>query len=132
MAGHATRTGRCLCGAVRYRVVGEPLRVGICHCADCRRATGSAFLFYGDWPPEAFSVEGRYETYDGRSFCPACGARLFHLSIDHAEINLGSLDSAPTGLMPRNEGWTVRREGWLDPLSGAQQHRRDPPAQPPD
>ncbi|MGO7748595.1 GFA family protein, partial [Rhizobium ruizarguesonis] len=29
------RTGSCLCRAVAYSVEGEPLRTGLCHCADC-------------------------------------------------------------------------------------------------
>jgi len=33
--------GGCLCGAVRYRMVGAPLSSAICHCASCRRASGA-------------------------------------------------------------------------------------------
>ena len=95
--------GGCRCGAVRYRVRGDPVRVGLCHCADCRKETGSAFLFYGDWLRERFEVTGAYATWGGRSFCPVCGSRLFHLDEDGAEICLGSLDAAPTGLAPTRE-----------------------------
>lgn len=42
------RRGGCACGAVRYEVRGEPTVVGLCHCADCRRESGSAFLYYAD------------------------------------------------------------------------------------
>ena len=35
--------GGCLCGALRYRVAGDPRRTTICHCTDCQRRTGTAF-----------------------------------------------------------------------------------------
>jgi hypothetical protein len=41
MAGE--RTGGCACGAVRYRLLSEPLIVHCCHCLNCQRQTGSAF-----------------------------------------------------------------------------------------
>ena len=36
--------GRCACGAVRYRLASEPMFVHCCHCQDCQRETGSAFV----------------------------------------------------------------------------------------
>ncbi|HEV7275614.1 MAG TPA: GFA family protein [Devosiaceae bacterium] len=126
MGDEIVRRGGCACGAVRYEVRGAPLKVGLCHCADCRKETGSAFLHYGDWPLDAFSLQGDYRTWEGRSFCPECGTRLFHLSETEAEICLGSLDQAPTGLAPQKEGWIIRREPWLAPVAGASQHRHDP------
>jgi hypothetical protein len=38
------REGRCACGAVRYRLASEPLFVHCCHCLNCQRQTGSAFV----------------------------------------------------------------------------------------
>jgi hypothetical protein len=121
------REGGCACGRVRFKVEGEPLQVGLCHCTDCRKATGTAFLHYADWPAAAFSSTGEYATYNGRSFCAHCGSRLFHVDADGAEINLGALDAAPTDLVPVREGWIVRREAWLAPVAGAVQAEGDPP-----
>ena len=119
-------TGGCSCGAVRYEVRGEPLVAGLCHCISCRKETGSSFLAYADWPAGAFSYTGAVRTYEGRSFCPTCGSRLFHLGDDGgAEICLGTLDAAPTGIAPAREGWIDRREAWLAPVPGATQHRKD-------
>ena len=127
MSGARRYTGGCACGAVHIELVGEPLKVGLCHCGDCRKATGSAFLFYGDWANGSYSVSGPTATWEGRSFCPTCGSRLFHLGEDGIEINLGALDDAPLGLVPTREGWICRREPWQRAVDGAYQAERDPP-----
>lgn len=36
--------GGCACGAVRYRLTSAPMFVHCCHCRDCQRQTGSAFV----------------------------------------------------------------------------------------
>ena len=40
----ATHEGGCSCGAVRYRLGSDPLFVHCCHCLNCQRQTGSAFV----------------------------------------------------------------------------------------
>ena len=77
------------------------------------------------WPPFAFSYTGEVRNYKGRSFCPICGSRLFHLSDNQAEINIGALDLAPGDLLPTREGWIIRREHWLPPIADAVQFERD-------
>jgi hypothetical protein len=36
--------GGCACGEVRYRLTWPPLIVHCCHCLNCQRQTGSAFV----------------------------------------------------------------------------------------
>ena len=36
--------GRCSCGAVTYRMTDAPMFIHCCHCLDCQRQTGSAFV----------------------------------------------------------------------------------------
>jgi hypothetical protein len=38
------RAGGCACEAVRYRLTSEPLITHCCHCRNCQRQTGSAFV----------------------------------------------------------------------------------------
>ena len=123
------REGGCLCGAVRYRVEGQPYIVGICHCADCRKESGSSFTSFARWRRDAFAFSGDIATYAGRSFCPQCGGRLFCLDDDDVEIRFGSLDDAPTQLLPEMEIWIKRRETWLSPVAGLAQHQEDPPCE---
>lgn len=39
-----TLEGGCACGAIRYRLNDKPMFVHCCHCRDCQRLTGSAFV----------------------------------------------------------------------------------------
>lgn len=113
--------GQCLCGRVQLSARGEPLRVGICHCMDCRKESGSAFTFYAVWPAEHFEHSGDTAEFKGQHFCPHCGARLFSLDEQEAEIKLGILSQAPTPLLPSYELWVKRREPWLQAVPGAEQ-----------
>jgi hypothetical protein len=38
------REGGCACGEIRYRLTSDPLFVHCCHCLNCQRQTGSAFV----------------------------------------------------------------------------------------
>jgi hypothetical protein len=38
------REGGCSCGEVRYRLTSDPLFTHCCHCLNCQRQTGSAFV----------------------------------------------------------------------------------------
>jgi len=100
--------------------------VGVCHCLECRKATGGVAMPYADWPEEAFTSRGETCSFVGRSFCATCGSRLYHRSPGKVEIMLGAFDAAPGDLRPSEEGWTIRREPWLAPVPDARQHLRDP------
>jgi hypothetical protein len=125
MASGAVLAGQCLCGQVQLVVRGEPLRVGICHCMDCRKESGSAFTFYGIWPRPQFERTGETAEFKGRHFCQRCGSRLFSVDEHEAEIKLGLLSQAPTPLVPSYELWVKRREPWLPPVDGAEQFDAD-------
>ena len=34
--------GGCQCGEIRYRLIGEPILLTVCHCTDCKHQSGSA------------------------------------------------------------------------------------------
>ncbi|MEY4981749.1 MAG: hypothetical protein RIR62_15 [Pseudomonadota bacterium] len=123
--------GGCLCGAVRLRAEGAPLRVGICHCMDCRKHHGTLFHASAIYPAAAVAVTGHLADYDGRCFCPVCGSSVLGRSGDEVEVNLGTLDEIDL-FRPTYELWTIRREGWLPAFAGMAGHAgdRDAPARP--
>ena len=48
--------GGCLCGKVRYSADAEPAFVGVCHCKNCQKGTGTAFSLVVGLPKPALSV----------------------------------------------------------------------------
>lgn len=105
-------TGGCLCGNVRFEAVGEPDRVGLCHCLDCRKHHGALFHASAIFAQQAVTVEGETRSYAGRHFCPQCGSSVFSRTDDEVEVHLGALDETDR-FVPSYELWTVRRERWL-------------------
>ena len=61
-------TGGCLCGNVRFALSGQPDRVGLCHCLDCRRHHGALFGAFAIFPQGAVTIEGETADYGGRHF----------------------------------------------------------------
>lgn len=117
-------SGGCLCGDVRLVASGQPKRVGICHCMDCRRHHGALFYAAAIFPGDVVAIAGETRSYAGRHFCPRCGSSVFARTGDEIEVHLGSLD-APDQLMPTYECWTVRREAWLPPFALDESFDRD-------
>ena len=109
-------TGGCLCGDVRLAASGEPNRVGVCHCLDCRKHHGALFFAAAIFPAAAVTVEGQTRDHAGRHFCPRCGSSVFNRFGEEVEVHLGALD-APDQFVPTYECWTIRREGWLPPFA---------------
>lgn len=100
-----TLSGRCLCGAVRFRLEGPLRDVILCHCAMCRRWHGHVAA-YTNLPLAALVMEEArglawYRASDiaRRGFCRDCGSSLFWQRDGGALISVaaGALD-APTGL----------------------------------
>lgn len=119
-----TYYGQCLCGAIRYRISGEPLTVYACHCTDCQRRTGSVLalsmiirraqleLLAGS--PAAYTAalpDGRRKS--GR-LCADCGTRLWGepRNTDVVVIQPGTLDQ-PAGLVPVAHQWVRSAQPWF-------------------
>jgi len=117
-------TGGCLCGDVRIAASGNPYRVGVCHCLDCRKHHGALFFAAAIFPKDSVAIEGETGEYRGRHFCQRCGSSVFARYDDEIEVHLGTLDS-PDQLVPTYENWILRRESWLPPFPLKRHNERD-------
>ncbi len=90
-----------MCGKIRYVLTTKPTHSTICHCSDCRRATGSQSVAWVSVPVEHFSIsQGDVESYNSspkvlRTFCSTCGTSLTYRHEEHSsgiDITTGSLD----------------------------------------
>ncbi|WKE66979.1 GFA family protein [Gallaecimonas kandeliae] len=82
-----SRLASCSCGQLSAKVVGEPVRVSICHCLACQRRTGSVFGEQARFRRQDVTLSGDSTRYvrvgdEGSSasfhFCPRCGATLYY------------------------------------------------------
>ena len=113
--------GGCQCGAVRYRIAGEPILAAMCHCSMCRRANAApavAWAMYAQAQVEFTRAEPRtYTSSPGcrRGFCPECGSQIT-FSADYIpgliDITIGSMDE-PDRVAPTLHYWESKRLPWL-------------------
>src|SRR5687767_4567316 len=79
--------GGCACGSVRYRLKSGPMFVHCCHCSDCQRQVGSAFVISALIETDRIQVQSgeiaptAMPTDSGRPHlvyrCRACGTMLW-------------------------------------------------------
>ena len=124
-------TATCLCGGIRIALDGPVGPVGYCHCAQCQKASGSAFGANADVRRQEWTwVSGddlltEYESSPGtfRAFCRRCGSPVYKRRAadpDTRRIRLGLLDDDPgrralcrsSTIATSTEGPTVRRRCW--------------------
>jgi len=117
-------TGGCLCGKVRYSADGEPAFVGVCHCRNCQKETGSAFCTVVGIPQTALSMQGDLTTFNDkgdsgktlfRRFCPICGSTVMEQAEampDLVMLTVGTLDD-PSWVRPTMEIYCDSAQPWV-------------------
>jgi hypothetical protein len=141
-----THEGGCVCGAVRYRAEGRPMRTTACHCTMCQKRTGSAFGLGAYFKDEQVSfLRGRMQTYEhvsdesGRwlrfEFCPICGTQVtwtLEAMPGMRGVGLGTFDD-PKWLKPNRFGWYSSGHSWIKPPEGVEVFEKSslpPPTRP--
>ena len=128
-----TRKASCRCGQLRVTVTGDPVRVSVCHCLNCKKRSGSAFAAQARWPGDQVQIEGESKTFvkAGDSgnpatfhFCPDCGSDVYYLIDGKFDgliaTPLGTFDDPFFG-KPEYSVYEGRKHEWLE-ITGDLEH----------
>ena len=129
--------GGCQCGAVRYRVTGDPIVFYLCHCSECQRHTSSAFGESLRIHASDLEIEGPLKTVtrvaeSGRvregHFCAECGVRLYHGTAGAEQVNIKAETLDDTSwLIPAGHIW-VRSKQPFFPIAADEPSYDEQPA----
>ena len=121
-----TREGGCTCGAVRYRMTGEPIFVNNCHCTLCQNQTGATSAVNAFYETEALVLlSGKtartvVKTGSGGEQaivrCAACGTALWShypgLGECGLALRVGTLDD-PGSMTPDAVIFVADKMPWV-------------------
>jgi hypothetical protein len=132
------RTASCRCGQLRATVTGEPVRVSVCHCLNCKKRSGSAFAVQARWPSAQVQIEGESNTFvkvadsGNRAifhFCPECGSDVYYTIDGKFDDKFNDLVAIPVGafddpyfLTPAFSVWENRKHDWVEILGDQVEH----------
>jgi len=127
-------TGSCLCGTVRYKVKDEFVYSLICHCSQCRRATGAASKPFAGIEREKLVITAGLEavlrygdetTHD--MHCGRCGSLLYSNigTGPYLHVTLGTLLESP-GIRPTAHIFVGSKAPWDTIADGLPQHQQFP------
>ena len=127
-------SGGCHCGAVRYEMTAEVAHHALCHCTDCRKASGAPATAWAMAAADQVTITGEPVTYASsehgrRLFCGACGTSLFYTNdvvfpgmIDVQSATLDDPDAIPLQAQIQ----TAERIGWMTHLGDLPAFERYP------
>jgi len=125
------RLASCSCGQLSAVVVGEPVRISICHCLACQRRTGSVFGEQARFLRADVAVSGVSSEYvrvgdEGPGatfhFCPRCGSTVYYELAGFKEflaIPVGAF-ADPGFPAPRVSVYESRMHSWVTPPADAE------------
>jgi len=131
--------GRCLCGSVKFRINGEPVGMGQCHCKDCQRASGTGHMSLARFKKEHVVIEGKTASFaskaesgniNTRHFCPTCGSRIYGENSARpgvVNVSVGCMDDH-TWFSPLVVVYAKDRAPWDQTSTSVPNFDRMPPA----
>lgn len=137
----AALRGSCLCGGVKFEIIGPLQQPLNCHCSRCRKQHGAAFRSRVRVRIEDFKwLQGEelvkyYESSPGfrRGFCGNCGSPIinrpgpgYKFAASEFGVPLGILDGDP-GVRPEQHVFVRSKAPWFEITDDLPQHPEYPP-----
>jgi len=121
------REGGCVCGGVRYKLSQDPMIVHACHCRDCQRLTGSAFVV-NLWIERKFVETDHAKLHPDRLTagsgsphevfrCPDCGTAIYskyHAAPGDTVLLRGGTLDQPETITPDVHIFARSKVPWLE------------------
>lgn len=121
--------GHCHCGQIAFEAEVENPVVGICHCTDCQRLTGSAFRANVQVPAATFVIlRGNPKSYiktaesgnkRRHAFCDNCGTPIYASAVENPptfSLRIGTLTQR-AAFTPKGQIWRRSALPWVDHLA---------------
>ena len=118
--------GKCLCGAVKYKLTEKPLFTQACHCKDCKILTGSSYVINSSVLDNTLSIEGeisstiKLQAGSGKSvkifFCKKCGSYIYtdyESAIGRLNIRTKTLEKSDE-FPPQAHIFTKYKDEWVN------------------
>ena len=126
--------GSCSCGNIKYEYSGVIDEVSMCHCKDCQKAQGTAFVAISPIESKLFTfVKGeqfiksfRCNNNKTRSFCCECGSPIYSARDDKPDdlrLRLGTLDT-PVKANSKYHVFVSSKADWYEITDNLVQHEK--------
>ena len=130
--------GRCQCGALQYSVSAAPIMIYACHCTNCQKQTGSAFVLSATIPEDSLSFTAgepartEWKSDSGTErfglYCGGCGTRIANgqtPSIGFYSLRAGTFDDT-SWVRPAGHIWMRSAQSWFRPDADDILHDQQP------
>ncbi|NVK36440.1 MAG: GFA family protein [Gammaproteobacteria bacterium] len=130
--------GACLCGDVQYELNGELDVLAVCHCDQCKRAQGTAFVTNAPVDGRQFKItqgQDKLSAYESSSnkfryFCSQCGSPIYSQRTDMPEQVRIRVGTVTHGHIPKPsfQIYCEAKASWLQLDQGEPQYPQGPTA----
>jgi hypothetical protein len=126
MSNKVELKGKCLCGAVKYKLSEKPLFTQACHCKDCKVLTGSSYVINSSVVENTLSIEGEISStiklqagsgkYVQMFFCNKCGSYIYtdyESAIGRLNVRTKTLEKSEE-FPPQAHIFTKDKDEWVN------------------